>query len=447
MKASHLFFLGSFLLLFGGFVPFTHAQTPTPPPPTCRITLTPTTISVGGSLTVVWRSTNATFGTITHIGSVAPNDEINLLLSSAAPTVFEGTFTGPGGTVNCSGTVSVSGSGSTGGGYSTGGSYSATPYTINPSNFTTNPNGSSYSQTPTGNSTPNLGGGKSTALVPCGNATDSTGATSCNICELAKLTQNMINFLLMLAIPIAAALFAWAGFLYFTAAVKPAQISQAHKIFSAVFIGFAIALSGYTIVQTLLNGLLNQSFQTGQVSLTSLSCDNAKRPRTNIIPEIFETLFTPTGSAARSGVTGTGATSQTGLITAGGIGQRQCSADNPNCSTDAIAAAAGAQNVQLTQGQINTMSCIATNESGGTAAICSGTGPCGTFQISQGNWTAYAPSSCQPTGGTSITSMQNNGVCNAQTAAIMVSRFGFGAWTGSWDIGGKNAACVQNYNH
>src|SRR5581483_2831963 len=69
-------------------------------PPTCFITVNPTSISVGGSVTVTWQSTNATAGAITNIGNVGPSGSINLLTSSAGATYF-GSFTGPGGTANC----------------------------------------------------------------------------------------------------------------------------------------------------------------------------------------------------------------------------------------------------------------------------------------------------------------------------------------------------------
>ncbi len=280
------------------------AQTP---PPTCTITITPSTIPVGKTVTVSWRSTNATGGTITHIGEVAPNAEVNLLPNAASQTVFVGTFVGAGGSATCSATltVSVAARGTTGsvGSYNTGGTYgpgdiysTGDGYSINPSSFSTQPKGGSFSQTPgTVSSGAQSTGGGSGFLVPCGTASGVDNATSCNICSLATLTQNLINFLIMLSIPLSAALFAWAGILYFTSAANPGNISKAHKIFTSVFIGFAIALSGYLIVQTILNAFLNPSFK--DFSLTGLTCsvNPLDRPRHSTISEIFTNLFTPSG--------------------------------------------------------------------------------------------------------------------------------------------------------
>jgi hypothetical protein len=95
------------------------------------------------------------------------------------------------------------------------------------------------------------------------------------------------------------------------------------------------------------------------------------------------------------------------------------------------------------------MACIAMTENAGQAVGCSGTGPCGTFQISQTNWKAYAPAQCQASNfGGNITAAQNNGACNAQTAVNMVQQVGYQPWTGSnngvqWN---PNAStCVSNY--
>lgn len=344
--------------------------TPTPvliaeplPTPLCTITATPSTITVGASTQVRWTSTNATEGSITHIGQVSPQGAVNLAPSFAAQTVFTGTFTGPGGTATCQATVVVSartntntggnglttygpggtyepgggdgvfveqgdfiGTYDTGGTYTPGGTYSPgntyqpTGYSINPSSFTTQPTNNSFSQTPSTVSSGNTGGSTGGSLVPCGTILANgqsyyDNATSCNICSLGQLSQNIINFLIMLAIPLSAAMFAWGGFLYYTAAAKPAQIAQAHKIFSSVLIGFAIALSGYLIVQTVLNAFLNDSYKTGQFSLTKVNCDALTRERHSTIGQIFTNIFVPNGSNPTSGSglnTGGGTPSQVG---------------------------------------------------------------------------------------------------------------------------------------
>src|SRR6185312_10803614 len=109
-------FAGIFLWLFvfvnAAFPMSAFAATP---PPRCEIIVNPTTIPVGGSVTVKWQSINATAGAITNIGNVSPSGSINLLPSSAAVTTYFGAFTGPGGTANCQASVAVNASAGFGG--------------------------------------------------------------------------------------------------------------------------------------------------------------------------------------------------------------------------------------------------------------------------------------------------------------------------------------------
>ncbi|KKW37645.1 MAG: hypothetical protein UY86_C0005G0032, partial [Candidatus Adlerbacteria bacterium GW2011_GWB1_54_7] len=91
-------------------------------------------------------------------------------------------------------------------------------------------------------------------LVPC------LGVFDCNLCTLGKLTQNVINFLIAVSIPISVALFAWAGWLYFSSAANPGQIDSAKKIFTSVFIGFLIAVGAWLGVQTMLKTLLKDGY-------------------------------------------------------------------------------------------------------------------------------------------------------------------------------------------
>ena len=268
-----------------------------------------------------WSSTNATAGSITHIGSVNPNGSLNILPSSAQTTVFAATMTGPGGTGTCSVTVTISnvgGSGGYSGGSYTGGTYSVgggtanpndtgtyvqdlKPYSINPSDWQTQPSSNKFSQTPASANSGGSGGGGGVAswLVPCGGSpgqpTIPTIAAGCNLCNFGQLIQNIINFLIIISVPLSAALFAWAGFLLFSAGDNKGKVTQAHKIFSSVFIGLVIALSGYLIVQTLMNALLNKNFAQGGWSWRTLQC-STDRPMTSNVSQIFNNLFNPTGT-------------------------------------------------------------------------------------------------------------------------------------------------------
>jgi murein DD-endopeptidase MepM/ murein hydrolase activator NlpD len=75
------------------------------PPPTCTLSASPSTIVQGQSAAISWTSTNATGGTITNIGAVGPSGSMQVL--PAQTTTYSGTFSGLGGSANCSTGVTV----------------------------------------------------------------------------------------------------------------------------------------------------------------------------------------------------------------------------------------------------------------------------------------------------------------------------------------------------
>ena len=125
-------------------------------------------------------------------------------------------------------------------------------------------------------------------LVPCGASAVPMTATECGLCDFGTLIQNLINYLLILAVPISIALFAWAGILYFTSVQNPKQIGTAKRLFKSVFIGFALALASWLIIQTILTGLLDPTFLGGRWNV--LSCSSEDRPRASKILDIFNVV-------------------------------------------------------------------------------------------------------------------------------------------------------------
>src|SRR6185369_3558109 len=81
------------------------------PHPTCTISINPSVIGPGGSATLKWTSTDATTGAITNVGNVTPvNAGSKQILppTTSQITVYIGSFTGPGGTANCTASVQIS---------------------------------------------------------------------------------------------------------------------------------------------------------------------------------------------------------------------------------------------------------------------------------------------------------------------------------------------------
>jgi len=72
--------------------------------------------------------------------------------------------------------------------------------------------------------------------------------------ELLKLINNVITFVLFsLALPIAAIMFAYAGFLMITAGGSSEKVGQAKRIFTNVALGFIIAVIAYLIIAAILS--------------------------------------------------------------------------------------------------------------------------------------------------------------------------------------------------
>lgn len=95
----------------------------------------------------------------------------------------------------------------------------------------------------------------SAALVPCG-LSPGAGVNveqtkPCEFKHAIQIIQNIINFIIIIAAPIAAIMFAYAGWLYLSAMGDTGQISKAHNVFWTVLVGFVIILSAWLIVKAI----------------------------------------------------------------------------------------------------------------------------------------------------------------------------------------------------
>lgn len=97
-------------------------------------------------------------------------------------------------------------------------------------------------------------------LIPCGNVETNGGIAAgqeCDFNDLILLAQNVINFLIFkLAAPLAAVMFAYAGFLYLTNGGNESKVKQAHDIFWYVFLGLVVALAAWLVVNFILEFFL-----------------------------------------------------------------------------------------------------------------------------------------------------------------------------------------------
>ena len=91
-------------------------------------------------------------------------------------------------------------------------------------------------------------------LIPC-------SGSDCTFDKLIDLIQNVIDFLLVtVAIPLATILFAYAGWLYMSAAGDSTKIARGHQIFRNVLFGLVIALAAWLIINTLTSALISDKF-------------------------------------------------------------------------------------------------------------------------------------------------------------------------------------------
>ena len=84
------------------------------------------------------------------------------------------------------------------------------------------------------------------ALVP------KCGSEGCGFGQLMELVNNIVYFILFrLAVPIAAIMFAYAGFLLLFSGGEQAKRTKAKSIFVNVGLGLAFALAAWLIVKTI----------------------------------------------------------------------------------------------------------------------------------------------------------------------------------------------------
>lgn len=84
-------------------------------------------------------------------------------------------------------------------------------------------------------------------LVPCNTA------ETCDFNALLALVNNVINYMILLTVPIAAIMFAYAGFLLVTSGGESASAkTKAKSIFWNAVIGLIIALAAWLIVKLIL---------------------------------------------------------------------------------------------------------------------------------------------------------------------------------------------------
>ncbi|MEX0924836.1 MAG: pilin [Candidatus Paceibacterota bacterium] len=108
------------------------------------------------------------------------------------------------------------------------------------------------------------GGGVLSGLVPCGCDTNGddivNGDERCDFSDIMTLIQNIITWIILFTIPVAALMFSYAGFLLISAQGDEGKIRQGKQIFGYVLTGFVFVLAAWLIVYTVASVLLDDEF-------------------------------------------------------------------------------------------------------------------------------------------------------------------------------------------
>src|SRR4030043_431574 len=94
-------------------------------------------------------------------------------------------------------------------------------------------------------------------LRPCPGVTPPESANRCTLCDIFKLAQNIINFILAAIFVIAPIFVIAGGIMMLTSAGEPDKVSRGKKAITSAIIGLIIALLSWVIINVVLNELAN----------------------------------------------------------------------------------------------------------------------------------------------------------------------------------------------
>lgn len=97
------------------------------------------------------------------------------------------------------------------------------------------------------------GSGPGVFNIPC-------NGPDCDFADFIQLFKNVMDYLVYISFPIAALMFAYAGWLFISSVDNPGQRSTARGVMWKVGIGFAVILAAWLLVYTLTSALLKPGF-------------------------------------------------------------------------------------------------------------------------------------------------------------------------------------------
>lgn len=235
------------------------------------------------------------------------------------------------------------------------------------------------------------------AIVPC------AGGSACRVCDLVQLAENIVTWLIGIAIFIAALIVVYVGFLMITGGGEEGS-SLLKETVASIVGGIVILLLAWLIIDTVMKLAIGGELQIG--------------PWNKI-----ECVENPEIQAIANSADGTAAAQQSGEIppaqpytgvTGGG---EQCATGNTACSVQSL------KDLGYTDQQANVMSCIAMTESTGDPNQVNPNGQaCGTFQVLPWHWVnnQQIRNLQGPNGENCSLATCRNAVCNAMAAKVLM---------------------------
>ncbi len=99
-------------------------------------------------------------------------------------------------------------------------------------------------------------------LVNCGTGTyKDSSEYDCNFTKAVEMINTLISYMIVVAMPISAIAFAYAGWLYLSAVDNPGQVTKAKHVFISVGIGFILILSGWLIFKLIATEFLDLKYK------------------------------------------------------------------------------------------------------------------------------------------------------------------------------------------
>src|SRR3989344_5707123 len=89
------------------------------------------------------------------------------------------------------------------------------------------------------------------SVVPCGNESGPSAATSCDLADFVLMIKNIINVLVLFSIPVTMIVLTWVGIMLLTARGSQEKITKAKGMAGKVLTGFIIILFAWFVVNIL----------------------------------------------------------------------------------------------------------------------------------------------------------------------------------------------------